>query len=59
MTHLRRLAARLRRALGMDDVLAIAGIGCLALGAWLVLPALGFVVLGLALLFVVRYGTGA
>lgn len=59
MTRLRRLAALLRRALVSADAIAAAGIGSLAFGGWLAWPPAGFLVLGIALILVARYGTEA
>jgi hypothetical protein len=57
MNRLRRIGARLRRAITLADVLTAAGIGAVAYGANLAWQPAGWIVLGLAMLFVARYGT--
>lgn len=51
--------ARLRHATSTADLLAGAGITSLAAGFFLAWPPAGFIVLGLALLLIARFGTEA
>lgn len=57
MNRLRSIGARLRRAITLADALTATGIVVLAYGASLAWIPAGWIVLGLALLFVARYGT--
>jgi hypothetical protein len=59
MNRLRRIGARLRRAITLTDALTAAGIAFLAYGAALAWAPAGWAVLGAALLMVARYGTEA
>jgi hypothetical protein len=49
-----RRRTRLLRALTSVDAIAAVGIACLAFGAWLAWPPLGFLSLGVVLIAVAR-----
>jgi hypothetical protein len=57
MLRLQHLAARVREAVTLVDVITAAGVAAIAYGAALAWAPAGWIVVGVALLIVARYGT--